>query len=331
MAENFYNVLGISEKASQDEIKKAYRKLQMKWHPDKNHGNQEAINMTQKINEAYETLSDERKREEYDNPNPFSRMNSMGGHGGMEVPMDDILNMFFGGGGNPFGGFPGMPGMPGMGQIPGMPPGARIHVFNGGMPMNFHQAMQKPTPIIKNLNVSMEQVLTGANIPLDIERWTMENGMKVHESETIYVSVPQGIDDGEIIVLRDKGNILSETSKGDVKLFIKVTNETLFKRSGLDLILEKNITLKESLCGFTFEIKYLNGKSYTLNNNKGNIIPPEYKKVYPNMGLTRENHKGNMIIHFHVDFPEKLSSEQIDKLIEVLPPLEKVEPKSQLF
>jgi DnaJ-class molecular chaperone len=308
MVENFYNILGVGEKSSQDEIKKAYRKLQMKWHPDKNPGNQEAINMTQKINEAYETLSDERSREEYDNPNFFTRMNSMGGQGmdrmdrmggmgGMEVPIDDILNMFFGGGS--------------MGSTMG--PGPRIHVFNGS-PMGFQQALQKPTPIIKTLYVNMEQVLTGANIPLEIERWVMENGMKVHEPEMVYVAVPQGIDDGEIIVLRDKGNIINEGVKGDVKVFIKVTNETQFKRSGLDLILEKNITLKESLCGFSFEIKYLNGKSYTLNNNKGNIIPPEYKKMYPNMGLTRENHKGNMIIHFHVDFPEMLTAEQIEIL-----------------
>jgi DnaJ-class molecular chaperone len=327
MVDNFYDILGINKNASQDEVKKAYRKLQMKWHPDKNHGNQDAINMTQKINEAYETLGDERKREEYDNPNPFMRMNSMGGQGmggqgmgGMDIPVDDILNMFFGGApGNIFGGFGG----------PGMPPGARVHVFNGSnmgsmggnMPMggmNFHQAMQKPTPVIKTLYVNMEQVLTGANIPLEIERWVIENGVKVHEQEIIYVNVPQGIDDGEIIVLRDKGNTISDTSKGDVKVFIKVSNDTLFKRSGLDLIYEKNITLKESLCGFSFEIKYLNGKSYTLNNNKGNIIPPEYKKVYPNMGLTRENHKGNMIIHFHVDFPENLTLEQIDKLVEIL-------------
>lgn len=315
MTDNFYNVLGINEKASKDEIKKAYRGLQMKWHPDKNLGNQEAINMTQKINEAYETLGDEQKRSEYDdvrnNPNPFMRMNH--GHmntGGMEVPMDDIFSMFFGGQGNPFGGLPGMQGMP---------PGARIHVFGGpGGPMGFQQAMQKPTPIIKTLYVNMEQVLTGATIPLDIERWVMENGMKVHEPEMVYVSVPQGIDDGEIIVLRDKGNIINENQKGDVKVFIKINNDTNFKRSGLDLILEKNITLKESLCGFSFEIKYINGKSYTLNNNKGNIIPPDYKKVYPNMGLTRENHKGNMIIHFHVEFPETLTPEQITKLSEVL-------------
>ena len=121
-----------------------------------------------------------------------------------------------------------------------------------------------------------------------------------------------------MVILRDKGNTINENVKGDVKIFVKIINETLFKRSGLDLIIEKNISLKESLCGFSFEIKYLNGKSYTLNNNKGNIIPPEYKKVYPEMGLTRGEHKGNMIIHFHIDFPEKLNEEQITKLSQIL-------------
>jgi DnaJ-class molecular chaperone len=312
MGDNFYNVLGINKNSSQDEIKKSYRKLQMKWHPDKNPGSQDAINMTQKINEAYETLSDETKRAEYDNPNPFVRMNGM--NGGMEVPVDDILNMFFGeGSGNPFGGFGGLGGF----GFRGMSNGERVHIFNGG-PMGLHQAMQKPTPIIKNLNISMEQVLTGANIPIEIERWVIENGIKVKENETIYVSVPEGIDDGEIIIIRDKGNILNESLKGDIKIFIKVTNLTEFTRSGLDLIIEKNITLKEALCGFSFEIKYLNGKMYTLNNNKGNIIPPEYKKIYPNMGITRGNHKGNMIIHFHINFPNSLNLEQINKLSEIL-------------
>jgi DnaJ-class molecular chaperone len=274
--------------------------------------------MTQKINEAYETLGSEEKKREYDmmrnNPNPFMRMNSQGG-GGMDIPMDDIFNMFFGGAGGPFGG--GSPfgggGPFGMGGFPGMPPGVKVHVFNGG-PMGFQQAMQKPVPILKTINVNMEQVLLGASVPVDIERWILENGIKVHEKETIYVTVPQGVDDNEIIILRDRGNIINENAKGDVKIFVKIENDTEFKRSGLDLILEKNISLKDSLCGFTFEIKYINGKSYTLNNNKGNIIPPEYKKMYPGMGLTRGEHKGNMIIHFHVQFPEKLSEEQITKL-----------------
>ena len=112
--------------------------------------------------------------------------------------------------------------------------------------------------------------------------------------------------------------MLNEHAKGDVKIVVKITNNSEFKRAGLDLVFEKKITLKEALCGFTFELNYLNGKSYTLNNNKGNIIPPEYKKVYPGMGLTRGEHKGNMIIHFHVEFPEKLTEEQIASLTTIL-------------
>jgi DnaJ-class molecular chaperone len=328
MEENYYNILGILKTSTQDEIKKAYRKMQMKWHPDRNPGSQEAIQMTQKINEAYETLGNEKKREEYDNPNPFTRFNNS-----MEVPVDDLLNMFFGGGGmgNPFGVFGEMG--PGISLSNGIPLGARIHVFNGhnglghnglghnglghnGLGQNMFS--QKPPSITKTLQISIEQVLTGATIPIEIERWVVENGIKIHEQETIYVSVPQGIDDGEIILLKEKGNVMNEKSKGDIKIAIKIINNTAFKRSGLDLILEKNISLKESLCGFSFEIIYLNGKSYTLNNNKGNIIPPEYKKVYSNMGLTRENHRGNLIIHFHVNFPEILTKEQITSLEQIL-------------
>ena len=111
---------------------------------------------------------------------------------------------------------------------------------------------------------------------------------------------------------------MDEKTKGDIKLFIKVENNTQFERRGLDLFLHKNISLKESLCGFSFELKYINGKSYTLNNNKGNIIPPEYIKVIPNMGLKREDHVGNLLIHFHVEFPEKLSDEKIVSLSQIL-------------
>jgi hypothetical protein len=210
-------------------------------------------------------------------------------------------------GGNPFG----MPGMH------GIPPGAKIHIFHGG-PMNMHQAMNKPIPIMTSLQITMSQVFTGASIPLEVERWILQSGTKIFEKETIYVDIPQGIDDNEILILRDRGNVISDNCKGDIKINILVQNNTAFKRAGLDLILDKNISLKESLCGFSFELNYINGKSYTLNNNKGSIVPPEYKKIYPDMGLKRGDHKGNMIINFHVDFPTNLTIEQIDKLIEIL-------------
>ena len=316
MSDNFYKVLGVDEKASKEEIKKSYRTLQMKYHPDRNNNSQEANIMTQKLNEAYETLGDDEKREEYDmtRNNPFLK-----GGSNMEMPMDDIINMMFGGmGGFPgmqMGGFPGMQmrGMPGMHSMGGLPPGTKIHFFQGGNPMNFQQ-MQKPTAILKNIVIKLSQVLTGANIPLEIERWIMEQGMKVFETETIYVTIPKGIDDGELILLKDKGNVLNETCKGDIKIFVKIENDSMFKRVGLDLVLEKSINLKDALCGFSFEITYINGKSYTLNNNSGNIIPHGFRKIIPNMGLERENHKGNMVIEFNVQFPEKLSESVIASL-----------------
>ena len=95
-------------------------------------------------------------------------------------------------------------------------------------------------------------------------------------------------------------------------------NSHWYEQKGLDLFLEKSISLKESLCGFSFELKYLNDKVYTINNQPGNIIPPDYKKIIPNMGLTRENTKGNLIINFKIIFPTNLTQEQIIQLNNLL-------------
>lgn len=307
MNESYYNILGVNEKSSKDEIKKAYRKLSLKTHPDKNEGDPDAIKKFQAISEAYETLGDDDKRKDYDRMtnNPFFRMNTSGNE--MNMPfhnMEDILNNFFGGG-NSF-------------ETGGFGPGIKMHVFRGGMPNNFAQSLQKPTPIIKTITLTMEQVLLGATIPLEIERWLVENNTKIFEKETLYITTEKGVDENEIIIMREKGNIINETCRGDVKIFIKIENNTLFERVGLDLHLQKSITLKESLCGFSFEIKYINGNVYTLNNKVGSIIYSGCTKTIQNLGLTRGTHTGNLIIHFNVVYPEKLSLEQINKLSEIL-------------
>jgi DnaJ family protein A protein 2 len=82
----------------------------------------------------------------------------------------------------------------------------------------------------------------------------------------------------------------------------------------LDLIFQKTISIKEALCGFTFELKYITGRTYTINNNAGNIIPNGYRKVIPNMGFARDEHVGNLIIVFDVKFPEKLEDNIIAEL-----------------
>ena len=85
----------------------------------------------------------------------------------------------------------------------------------------------------------------------------MEQLEKRLEKEKMYVKINKGIDSGEIIIIRNKGNMINETLKGDIKLFIKVENKSDFKREGLNLKLKKTISLKESLTGFKFDIKHM--------------------------------------------------------------------------
>ena len=332
MGDNFYNILEVPETATVDEIKKAYRRLSLIHHPDKNNNSTESASKFQKIREAYETLGDIDKKKEYDmtRNNPFIKMmnpggmsmdpmnamaqNAMAQNAMAQNAMDDLLSNLFG--------FPGMGfPMPGQGQSfhmqghPGFPGfGPNVRMFHNGRPVNMTHQIQKRAPIILNISVPIDKILSGTTVPIDVERWIIENGNKVHEHETIYVTVPKGVDDGEIIVLKDKGNAINDELRGDVKVVIKVENNTVFQRSGLDLIMSKTISIKEALCGFTFELKYITGRTYTINNNAGNIIPNGYKKIIPNMGFTREEHTGNLVIIFDVKFPEKLSEAALDAL-----------------
>jgi DnaJ family protein A protein 2 len=111
--------------------------------------------------------------------------------------------------------------------------------------------------------------------------------------------------------------MIRDDCRGDIKLFVKIENNTDFKRSGLDLIYEKGITVKEALCGFTFELKYITGKTYTINNQAGNIITDGYRKTIPGMGFFRDGHTGNLVIIFNVKYPEKLTNDIIEKLKQI--------------
>tara|TARA_B100000902_G_scaffold398664_1_gene466297 strand:- start:741 stop:1658 length:918 start_codon:yes stop_codon:yes gene_type:complete len=291
----YYAVLEVDPGASGDAIKKAYRRLSLLTHPDRT--SEDTTAKFQAISEAYDVLGDEENRKLYDR----------GGSGGIQFPSDgmpvnpqDIFEFFRNNMPPPFGG-----------EVPGQPHAhAQFFHMDGNGRMNFHEAMQRPTPIIKTINITLAQAFTGCKIPVEIERWACEGSIKQKESETIYVSVPEGIDENEIIVLRDKGNVLSETNKGHIKIFIKVSNNTDLVRRGLDLVYQKVITLKEALCGFTFDLDYLDERIFKVDNHNGNVISPGYKKVIQGLGMKRDGHKGNLIIEFTVTFPERLTKEQ---------------------
>ncbi len=304
---DFYKVLDVDENASQDEIKKAYRKLSLLHHPDKNPGDTTSEKF-KAISEAYETLGDIEKRKEYNmlRRNPFMGRQQMDGMSTGNV--DDIFKMFFGGQlpngiHSMGGGFPGMNG--------------NIRVFRNGQPVDVN-ALNKPSPIIKNVVISLEQAYKGDHIPVQIERWLFEDDIRKIENETLYIPIMKGIDDKEIIILRDKGNVLRSDLRGDVKIIINIQNTTNFKRDGLNLYIDKEITLKESLCGFNFIINHISGKQLRFNSDPGIPMRDGLIKSIPEFGLERENNKGCLCIKFIVKYPERLSLEQIIHLREIL-------------
>jgi len=302
-SKGYYSRLGLQSDAKFDEIKRAYRRLSLETHPDRNGNSEESSNKFKEINEAYEVLGDEQKRKQYD-------MGGLGGLFGMDenaanMNPEDILRDLFGG-----GLFNGMPTQFETNN-------SQTHFFHmgGGMPnINIRTAMQKPKPILKHIKIPMEAAYAGCNVPLEVDRWIMHGNIKSQETEVLYVKIPPGIDENEIIILREKGNAISDANKGDVKIFVKIENKTDYTRNGLDLIYCKTITLKEALCGFEFTLKYVDGRNFQINNNEGNIITPGYRKLIPKMGMKRDENVGNLVIDFTVIFPESLTPEQVKSI-----------------
>lgn len=315
-SEDYYNILGVKQNATFDEIKKTFRKLSLKHHPDKGGD----VNKFKNINKAYQVLSDESKRNQYDNMRKFGGNSPFNSNiprnfngaqaynmGGVPVP-DELFKAMFGG---------GMPG-PGFSfNVGGGMNGPNIRIFRGRHEMN--PSMRKPSIITQTITITDEESYTGCCKPIEIERWVQEdNNIKRAEKETLYVEIPEGIDNNEAIILREKGNVMSDTNKGDIRIIINIIkNNKNIKREGLNLVYYKKLTLKESLCGFSFTINHLNGKEYKINN-QNTVITPQYKKVVQNLGMKRGNNTGHLYIIFDVEFPTSLNSDQIEKLKEIL-------------
>ncbi|MCH9740857.1 MAG: DnaJ domain-containing protein [Epsilonproteobacteria bacterium] len=243
MAKSLYETLGINDNASADEIKKAYRKLARKYHPDVNK-DEEAIEKFKEINAAYEVLSDKQKKDEYDmygdqmfggqNFHDFARQQ------GGNVDLDDLLRSIFGGGGGggssfSGGGFGGFGGS-GFGGGSG---------FSGAGAAGTTELDQRTT-----ITVSFYVAVKGGKHNISIN------------NESFDIKVPAGIKSGETLRVRGKGNNVGG-QRGDLLIKVEVADSSEYKRKGNDLYKGLDVPLKSALFGGKVPVETLE-KTVTL-------------------------------------------------------------------
>jgi DnaJ-class molecular chaperone len=312
-----YDTLGIKNNCTDNEVKQAYRSLSFKYHPDRNKDPDASVKM-QQINEAYEMLSDKQKRKQYDME--LSGVN----------PIDNIINDIFNNNGvglhNLFHGLNMHQGMnQGMNQSMNMQGmnmqgrGMNMHqVHLGGHPGMFEVMFSNEVPIFKQatpvlekkVDITFEDSFKGNNIPIVIEREIKMGNLSYVEEEKVYITIIKGIDDGEILLVKEKGHNYNDT-KGDLKLHIHIVPQHEYERKGLNIIQKQNISFKESICGFERIIKHIDGTNMRLVSSRGNVIQNGDDHTIPNKGFSRDNQTGNLIILFKVIPPKTLNEEEL--------------------
>lgn len=314
MAEDYYQVLGVDKKSSADEIKKAYRKLAVKWHPDKNPNNKAAAEEKfKKISEAYAVLSDAKKREQYDTfgsadqyRQQYSQEDIFRG-----FDLDEILRSFGFGGSRGGGRTTFRTGTRrGGGYQDYEDPFAGIFGGMGGGGKQYANMPQKGQDAEYNLSVTLEESVFGADKKISFQ---MENHI-----EDINVKIPAGISTGKKLRLPGKGLPgYNGGPHGDLYLNISVMPHPIFARDGNDLYIEKTIKFTQAILGTSIDVPTLDGTTKRLKIAPGTQNNTKIRmKGFGVPGL-KGALKGDQYVKINVEVPKKLSDRQM-KLVEQL-------------
>ena len=258
MAEDYYQVLGVDKKATADEIKKAYRKLALKWHPDKNPNNKGAEEKFKKISEAYAVLSDAEKRQQYDQFGSADQYRQQYSQEDIfrNFDLDEILRGFGFGGGRGGGGrttFRTTRRGGGSSRDDYEDPFAGIFAGGGmGGGRQYEETPQKGQDAEYNLSISLEESVFGADKKISFQ---LENRI-----EDINVKIPAGISSGKKLRLPGKGlSGYNGAPSGDLYLNINVLPHPIYARDGNDLYIEKTIKFTQAAMGTTIDVSTLDG------------------------------------------------------------------------
>lgn len=344
---DYYEVLGVERSADEGALKKAYRKLAMQYHPDRNPDNHEAEAKFKEINEAYEVLSDTKKRQLYDqfghagvDPSYGGAGGQHGGFGGFEG-FDDILSEFFGGGFG--GGFGGQGGnRPQKGQTvkiqldlsfeeavfgadkeieylrtedcntchgSGAEPGTKTHTCskcNGDGVLKFRQR----TLFGEQITTRPCDQCKGSGKTYDQACSTCKGHGIVKKRKKRTVSIPAGVDEGQVLTLQGEGNLGTKGGpRGDVYVVMRVRPHNLFRREGTDIICEMPITFVQAALGDELTVPTLDGKvKYKIQEGtqSGTVFRLKGKGVPVLNGYGR----GDQYVKVTVETPKNLNDKQ---------------------
>jgi len=347
----FYDLLGVSPTASDSDLKKAYRKMALKYHPDKNPSAGEKF---KEISMAYEVLSNSEKRRLYDTHGEqgIKEGGAGGGGGGFHSPMD-LFDMFFGGGGG------GSRGPRGPRRTKNLMHQLSVSLEDMYKGTTRKLALQKNVictdceglggregavqrcPNCRGTGMQVRVQQLGPGMMQQIQSVCHEcqgqgeridpkhrcktcNGRKVtRERKILEVSVDKGMEDGQKITFSGEGDQEPGLEPGDIIIVLDEKEHSVFKRNGIDLIMKMQISLSEALTGLKKTIHTLDNRTLVIQTVSGEVVKNgDIKCVYGEGMPTYRNpfEKGKLIIQFAVQFPERLDPAVAAKLEKILPP-----------
>lgn len=355
MGKDYYKILGVAKGVSDEDLKKAYRKMALKYHPDKNKS-PGAEDKFKEIAEAYDVLSDPKKREIFDKYGEEGLKGGVPGGGGFSGGTPgaggtyhyqfagdphETFRMFFGDD-NPFGSFFG-----GMG--PGGP-GSRnmFHHFSsaddhnmevdddpfahfgrgpstsnfGGMGRGMGRRKHQDAAVVKDLQVSLEEVLNGTSKKLKITRRVLNpdgHSMRT-EDKILQIDVKPGWKAGTKITFPKEGDQTPNNIPADIVFVIKDKPHGTFVRDGQDIRYTARISLRDALCGTTIHVPTLTGRKIPLNVTE--VIKPGSLRRIQGEGLPyakQPSKKGDLIIAFDIKFPDKITQSAKEILRDCIP------------
>lgn len=340
---DFYEILGVDRSASKDELKKAYRKIAIKYHPDKNPDDKDAEEKFKEAAEAYEILSNDEKRQRYDQFGHQGVGGAGGGFSGGGMNMEDIFSQFgdiFGGGGSPFDSFFGGGGRGGRRTRKGtnlriklkltleeVAHGVEKKIKVNRLVVDPDTKFQTCTScngsgqVRKVMNTMLGQMMSTSTCPacggsgqtVESRATGVDSSGLKRQEEVIPIKIPAGVTDGMQLSMSGKGNEVAGGIPGDLLILVEEVEHEILKRDGNNVIFDLYINFIDAALGTSIEVPTIDGKvkiKVDPGTQSGKILRLRGKGIKSVEGYGQ----GDQLVHVNVWTPKKLSAEEKETL-----------------